>query len=36
MSKTTYKSDKIKTIVAVGVFSAFAYVCCVLFHFRAS
>lgn len=36
MPKTTYKSDKIKTIVAVGVFSAFAYVCCVLFHFRAS
>lgn len=36
MSKTTYKSNKTKTIVAVGVFSAFAYVCCVIFHFRAS
>ncbi len=36
MSKTTYKSNKTKTIVAVGLFSAFAYVCCVLFHFKAS
>jgi len=33
----TNKSNKnIKTLVAVGVFSALAYVCCVLFHFKAS
>ncbi len=36
MSRTTYKSDKVHTLVAVGVFSAFAYVCCVLFHFKAA
>ncbi len=36
MSKTTYRSDRTRTIVAVGVFSALAYVCCVLFHFKAS
>ena len=37
MSKTTYKSDrKIRTVVAVGVFCALAYVACVVFHFRAS
>lgn len=36
MSKSTYKSDKVRTIVAVGVFSAFAFVCCVLFHFKAA
>lgn len=35
MAKTTYKStNKTRTIVAVGVFSAFAYICCVLFHFK--
>ncbi len=36
MSRTTYKSDKVHTLVAVGVFSAFAYVCCVMFHFKAA
>lgn len=36
MAKTTYRSDKTKTLVAVGVFSAFAYICCVLFHFKAA
>lgn len=36
MSKTTYRSNRTRTIVAVGVFSALAYVCCVLFHFKAS
>lgn len=36
MAKSTYKSDKVRTIVAVGVFSAFAFVCCVLFHFKAA
>lgn len=37
MSKTTYKSDsRIRTVAAVGVFCALAYIACVLFHFRAS
>ncbi len=36
MSRTTYKSDKVRTLVAVGMFSALAYVCCVMFHFKAS
>ncbi len=36
MSRTTYKSNKVHTLVAVGVFSAFAYVCCVMFHFKAA
>ena len=36
MSKQTYKSDKIRTIVAVGVFSALAFICCLLFHFKAA
>ena len=37
MSRITYTSDKkIRTIVAVGVFSALAYVACLVFHFRAS
>ncbi len=35
MSKTTYRSNATRTIVAVGVFCALAYVCCVLFHFKA-
>ena len=35
MSKTTRNSNKIKTIAAVGLFSALAYVACVLFHFKA-
>lgn len=34
MSKTTYKSNATRTLVAVGVFCALAYVCCVLFHFK--
>lgn len=36
MAKSTYKSNKVRTVVAVGVFSAFAFVCCVLFHFKAA
>ena len=37
MSRTIYTSEKkIRTVVAVGVFCALAYVACVLFHFRAS
>jgi riboflavin transporter FmnP len=37
MSRTTYKSDnRIRTVVAVGVFCAFAFISCVLFHFKAS
>ncbi len=35
MAKTTYRSTRTRTIVAVGVFCALAYVCCVLFHFKA-
>ena len=37
MSRTVYKSDKrIRTVAAVAVFCALAYVACVVFHFRAS
>ena len=37
MSRTTYKSEsRLRTVVAVGVFCALAYIACVLFHFRAS
>jgi riboflavin transporter FmnP len=37
MSRTTYRSDsKIRTVAAVAVFCALAYVACVVFHFRAS
>ena len=35
MSKTTYRSNATRTLVAVGVFCALAYVCSVLFHFKA-
>lgn len=35
MSKTIYRSTHVRTLVATGVFSALAYVCCVLFHFKA-
>lgn len=34
MSRTTYRSNATRTLVAVGVFCALAYVCCVLFHFK--
>lgn len=36
LSTYKHKSNKVKTIAAVGVFCAFAYVCCVLFHFKAA
>ncbi len=37
MSSVTYTSQKkVHTLVAVGLFTALAYVCCVLFHFKAS
>lgn len=36
MPKTIYKSNKIRTTVAVGLFTALAYVCCVIFHFKVS
>ena len=37
MSAITYKSEnKTRTLVAVGLFAALAYVCCLVFHFRAS
>ena len=35
MKSTTYRANPTRTIVAIGVFSALAYVCCVLFHFKA-
>ena len=37
MSKiNTYRSGKIHTITAVALFTALAYVCCVVFHFKVS
>ena len=37
MSRTMYRSDsRIRTVAAVAVFCALAYVACVVFHFRAS
>ena len=35
MSQSKSKSTNVRTLVAVGVFAALAYVCCVLFHFKA-
>lgn len=35
MKRLGYRSDSVRTVVAVGVFTAFAYVCCVIFHFKA-
>lgn len=35
-TKSSFSSSRIKTMSAVGVFTALAYVCCVLFHFKAS
>lgn len=34
MTRSGYRSDSVRTVVAVGVFTAFAYVCCVIFHFK--
>ena len=36
MSQSKSKSTDIRTLVAVGVFAALAFVCCVLFHFKAA
>lgn len=36
MAKSKSSQNRIKTLAAVGVFTALAYVCCVLFHFKAS
>ena len=36
MNAQTNSREKLKKIVAPGVFAAFAYICCVLFHFRVS
>lgn len=36
MKRTTYKSSNIRTIAAIGVFSAIAFVFCLLFHFKAA
>lgn len=35
-TKATVSRDKIRSLSAAGVFSALAYICCVLFHFKAS
>lgn len=35
MSQSKSKINNVRTLVAVGVFAALAYVCCVLFHFKA-
>lgn len=35
-AKETFSNKKIRTLAAVGVFSALAYICCVLFHFKVS
>lgn len=36
MNQQTESREKLKKIVATGMFAAFAYICCVLFHFRVS
>ena len=36
MSQTKSKSTDVRTLVAVGVFAALAFVCCVIFHFKAA
>lgn len=36
MNAQTKSREKLKRIVATGVFAALAYICCVLFHFRVS
>lgn len=35
-ARSTASRDKLRTLAAAGVFSALAYICCVLFHFKAS
>lgn len=34
--RTSYKSSNIRTITAIGLFSAIAFVLCLLFHFKAA
>lgn len=36
MSQSKSRSTDVRTLVAVGVFAALAFVCCVLFHFKAA
>ena len=36
MSQSKSKFTDVRTLVAVGVFAALAFVCCVLFHFKAA
>lgn len=36
MAKSGYKASSLRTMIAIGVFTALAYVCCVLFHFKVS
>ncbi len=36
MSQTKSRSNNVRTLVAVSVFAALAFVCCVLFHFKAA
>lgn len=35
-AKEAFSNEKIRSLTAVGVFSALAYICCVLFHFKVS
>lgn len=35
-TKELFSNEKIRTLAAVGVFTALAYICCVLFHFKVS
>lgn len=35
MSKTSYKSTNIRNITAIGLFSAIAFILCLVFHFKA-
>ena len=34
--RTSYKSSNIRTITAIGLFSAIAFVLCLVFHFKAA
>ena len=35
-TRNLFSNEKIRTLAAVGVFTALAYICCVLFHFKVS
>ena len=35
-TRTFFSNEKARALAAVGVFTALAYICCVLFHFKVS